>query len=116
MKKKTKNILEQGEILLILLCITFLIYIVMQFFLHYHTLDLTVNMMRIGNEINSVGTYDLNGSRMNFDFSKVTDIGSDNIERPLINYYIYSNNQIRKYFLYGLFDCLLLGFLLGRRL
>lgn len=120
MKKKTKmmikGVMEQGRILLILLSIVFLVYCVMQFFLSWHTIDLAWNIQILTNQINSAGLYTGNGTQIIIPFEKVMDTGSDFVSRPLVNYYISSSNNLRKYFIWGLLDMLLLGFLLGGKL
>jgi hypothetical protein len=129
---------KQIENLGILLCITFLIFIFINyntvsadntrnFYLQYHNVDLTFNIQNIVSTLNAAGLYDSNGSLVYIPFEKVTDTGSDYVERPLTKYYIPSMNSIdeaymnsvkhlNKYFVLGLIDVLVLGLLLGRKL
>jgi hypothetical protein len=107
---------KQIENVAILTCILLLIFFSYYFFIAWHNLDLSYNVLRINNAINNAELYDANGSRVTMDFSNILDTGGDYVTRPLTSYYISSLNSISLYFILMAFDCLVLGVLLSKRL
>jgi hypothetical protein len=114
--RKKKNVGKQLENVFILTLILLLVLDCYYFWIAFHNVDLSTNVLRITDSLNSANLYDANGSRVTLDFSKIFDKGSDFISRPVSDYYIISLNNLSVYFMLGLFDCLLLGIMLGRRL
>lgn len=114
-KKNKSDLSRQFENAIILTLITLLVPICYYFFMAFHNLDLSYNVMRMESAINNADLYDANGTKVLMDFSKLMDKGSDFVERPLVDYYIGSLNNLSLFFMLGMFDSLALGIMISNK-
>lgn len=111
-----KNFSKQFENMLILLLIVGLVFICSYFWIAFHNVDLSFNIMRVTDAVNYAELYDVNGTEILLDFSEIMDKGSDFEKRPIEDYYISGINNLSLFFILGIIDALTLGLILSRRL